>query len=289
MPFRSYDSLKLFDVVARCLSITQASTELNLSKGAVSYQIGKLEADLGFKLFDRNQQRIRLTDKGKKLWHTSQVALTQLDKEIESLRGDDSSQITIATLTYFFSRWLSPRLMSFMESNPGVALRIEPITGPDDLLASDIDIAICWGLGDWDELNHSLLFQAPAKPTANVEIAQQVREIGLEQALKQIPLLSDSSGSQGWREWHSQAGYHYNPIANSLVIPDSNDRVQAVIDGQGIALWDKLVQDELDSGVLESVSNITLNSAGYYLVYPPGKGVYSLTGAFKRWILGEIK
>ena len=39
MRFRSYDALALFDVVARHLSFTAAAEELNLTKGAVSYQI----------------------------------------------------------------------------------------------------------------------------------------------------------------------------------------------------------------------------------------------------------
>ena len=287
MSFRSYDALKLFDVVARHLSITVASKALNLSKGAVSYQIGKLETDLGFKLFDRNQQRISLTEKGQRLWHVSQTSLSQIDQEIALLRDEQSSQITIGALTYFFSRWLSPRLMDFMQTNPGVALRIEPITSPAELTNSGIDVAICWGLGDWENLSHSLIFQSPAKPTANASVAKQIQELGLENALQKIPLLADSSGCEGWRQWHNLAGFDYQPVANALVIPDSNDRVQAVIDGQGIALWDALVQDELDSDVLETVSDIALDSAGYYLVYPPGKAANAMTEAFADWVLGS--
>ena len=54
-------------------------------------------------------------------------------------------------------------------------------------------------------------------------------------------------------------------MQNRLVIPDSNDRIQAVIDGQGIALWDDLVQNELDSGELFFVSELAIEAAGYYL------------------------
>ncbi|MEN8739100.1 MAG: LysR family transcriptional regulator, partial [Phaeobacter gallaeciensis] len=39
MKFRSYDSLKVFDAVARKQSMTKAATDLNLSKGSISYQI----------------------------------------------------------------------------------------------------------------------------------------------------------------------------------------------------------------------------------------------------------
>ena len=96
-------------------------------------------------------------------------------------------------------------------------------------------------------------------------MTKQVKKIGLERALREIPLLADSSGSGGWQQWHQLAGLQYRPMQNRLVIPDSNDRVQAVIDGQGIALWDDLVQNELDSGELFFVSDLAIETAGYYL------------------------
>jgi len=268
MPFRSYDALRIFTAVAQQRSITSAAIRLNLSKGAVSYQIRKLEDDLGFRLFERQRQRLVITSRGEKLLHSSQLALGQLDRDIRELQRKQPDRLTIGALTYFFSRWLSSRLMNFMEANPEIAVRVEPITGIDEITKSDIDVAICWGSGEWDNFEHKLLFTCPARPTANANIAAKVQAMGLEQAMVDIPLLADSSGSTGWREWHSRAGLNYQPMHNRLIIPDSNDRVQAVIDGQGIALWDSLVQNELDSGELSYLSDVPLEDAGYYLVYP---------------------
>ena len=53
MRFRSFDSLKLFCIVAEKMSFTAAGDKLHMSKGAVSYQIAKLEGELGFPLFER--------------------------------------------------------------------------------------------------------------------------------------------------------------------------------------------------------------------------------------------
>jgi len=60
MKFRSYDSLKVFDAVAKKQSMTAAANDLNLSKGSISYQINKLEENLGFALFERNKARLQL-------------------------------------------------------------------------------------------------------------------------------------------------------------------------------------------------------------------------------------
>ena len=67
MRFRSYDSLKIFDTVARSLSMTKAADEVHQSKGSISYQVGKLEADLGFRLFERAHAKLELTEEGHRL------------------------------------------------------------------------------------------------------------------------------------------------------------------------------------------------------------------------------
>ena len=127
----------------------------------------------------------------------------------------------------------------------------------------------------------------PAKPTANAKLAAHIKKVGIAEAVATIPLLADSSGSRGWRAWHRKAGLRYNPVRNDLVIPDSNVRVQAVVDGQGIALWDDLVQPEFVSGTLEQVSEIELDDSGYYLVSPNKGPLTPPAEAFKNWIIDQ--
>lgn len=288
MRFRSYNALWVFDAVARHLSFTAAAEELSQSKGSVSYQIAKLESDLGFLVFQREGSQVSLTRRGERLWHASQVALGQLDKEISDLQSDGSpGQIAVAMLTYFFSRWLSPRLVNFMEQHPGIALRIEPANDISAVREVGIDFGVFWGREDWTNLETDLLFTQPAKPTANAKLSRRIKKIGIAKAVATIPLLADSSGSRGWREWHRRAGLPYNPVHSSLVIPDSNVRVQAVVDGQGIALWDDLIQPEYASGALEPVSEIELDDSGYYLVSPNKGPLTPPAEAFKNWIIDQ--
>jgi DNA-binding transcriptional LysR family regulator len=267
MKFRSYDSLKVFDAVARKQSMTKAATDLNLSKGSISYQINKLEENLGFALFERSNARLQLTENGRRIWNVSLNALQQIDQEIEDIRGSNTRALCIGALTYFSSRWLSPRLMDFFEKNAGFSLRIEPINSLADLKTKDVDLAILWGVGEWKEYESRLLLRLPSVPTANATIAKEVRILGIEAAVKQVPLLGDSSGDTGWRAWHRAVGLPYLPSKSSLTIPDSNSRVQAVIDGQGIALWDRLVAPEIKSGQLVELTDRKLDTSGYYLVF----------------------
>lgn len=287
MRFRSYDGLRLFDVVARHLSFTAAADELNLTKGAVSYQINRLERELGFPVFTRRHRGITLTEKGKRLWHASQVAFRDLDREITGLREEDPARITIGITTYFASRWLSPRLMTFMAGHPRIGLRLQPLIDLIDLKSLSIDMAIRWGRGDWTDLEIEPLLPCPAFPTAGADIARRVADEGLEAALLELPLLHDRDGSQSWRDWHEVAGIAYRPTRNELVIPDPNVRVQAVIDGQGIALNDVLVTDELAARRLFRISTVALDSYGYHLAFPNGALDTPATKAFRDWILAE--
>ena len=209
MAFRSYDSLHVFGVVARCLSFTAAADELHLTKGAISYQIKRLEAELGFQLFTRQHRGVALTEKGLTLAHTCQALFGDLDRTIDGLRGETAARITIGLSTYFASRWLSPRLMMFMADHPDLALRLQPLVDLIDLRSHDIDMAIRWGRGDWSDLEIERLFRCPAFVTAGASIAQQVVDQGLDAVFMQTPLLHDRDGSSAWRDWFEAAGRTY--------------------------------------------------------------------------------
>lgn len=291
MRFRSFDHLRLFIVVARHLSFTTAANELNLSKGAVSYQIRQLEDELGFEVFSRRNRGIVLTEKGQKLLFASKAAFSDLESEINQLRQQDSQRITIGMSTYFASRWLSPRLMNFMASHAAIGLRIQPLIDLTDLSANNIDMAIRWGKGDWQDKDTTieLILPCPAKPTAGAIIAKAVKAKGIESALAGQTLLHDRDGSNAWLDWYLAAGLSYPPDRDDLVIPDPNVRVQAVIDNQGIALNDSLVDMELAIGQLFQISDVELTDYGYYLVYPGSTLKNPAMKAFRDWIMLEAE
>lgn len=287
MPFRNFDSLHVFDTVARHLSFTNAARELNLTKGAISYQIRRLEDELGFAVFHRRHRSIALTDNGTKLWRTSQVAFHDLRREITALQGHAENRITIAMSTYFASRWLSPRLMHFITTHSGIGLRLQPQIDLTDLDRFEIDLAIRWGNGDWNDMQIEQLFTCPAFPTANTELAARIATTDLQTALQDIALLHDRDNSTAWREWHEAAGIAFRASRNDLVIPDPNVRVQAVIDGQGLALNDGLVNDELVARRLIHISPIRLENYGYHLAYRKGALDNPALAAFRDWIRSE--
>ncbi len=265
MPLYSYDMLRTFQIVAKNLSMTEAALKLNQSKGSISYQIKTLENQLGFTLFERSNARLHLTSKGQKLLNVSTLSLDQIDQEIELLKFKKPTSLTIALQSYFLSRWLSPRLMKFTAKHPEIGLRFVPLNFINEMDNIEADISICWGKEGMINSPHERLISCPACPTANSQIAERVKKEGLDKIILTTPILFDSSESIGWQDWFSHAGIDFKKSIQGVSISDSNSRVQAVIDGQGIALWDHLVSPEINSGNLHYLSNIQLDEYGYYI------------------------
>ena len=60
-----------------------------------------------------------------------------------------------------------------------------------------------------------------------------------------------------------------------------------MIDGQGVALYDFLVDDEVAAGRLYQYRPVSLEAYGYYLVYPRGIDAGSSIKTFRDWIMQE--
>ncbi|WP_299847068.1 LysR family transcriptional regulator [uncultured Roseovarius sp.] len=282
MRFRHYDSLRVFSVVARNRSFSAAAEELNLTKGAVSYQIKQLEQELGFTLFQRLPRGIALTEQGQQLLGTAQSAFEAIEQKIAGLRHDRI--LTIGMSTYFASRWLSPRLMQFMSAHPDIRLRVQPMVNLIDLQGEGVDLAIRWGRGQWNDMMVEPLLPFPAWPTGDARAAKLVDELGLTGAFQQLTLLRDRDDSNAWSEWFDVANLDFKGDSEALIIPDPNVRVQAVMDGQGVALNDALIRPEIDAGRLFRLSATALENYGYFLAYAPGALANPDIAVFVDWL-----
>lgn len=284
MRFRHFDNLRVFNIVAQHGSFSSAAEELHLTKGAVSHQIRQLEAELEFDLFKRLPRGISLTTRGQELLGATQSAFGGLEKKIEDLRQSRSRTLTIGVTTYFASRWLSPRLMDFMRAHPDIRLRVQPMIDLQNLNAEGVDLAIRWGCGGWNDVEIEKLFACPAWPCGDADALSQVRDLGVEAAFEKFTLLRDRQDSTAWSQWFKAAGLPYLGQTDTLIIPDPNVRVQAVIDGQGVALNDMLVDAEIEAGTLYRLSDTELSDFGYYLAYPPDAMSNPDVEAFADWL-----
>ncbi len=284
MRFRSFDSLKLFCTVAEKMSFTAAGDALHMSKGAVSYQIAKLEGELGFQLFERRHTHIRLTPQGETLWSSARRHFGQLETVISDLRDGPDDTLCVGAHSWFISRWLGPRLSDFTQKHPEIALRVEPINTMADLQNPVLDMTVFWCDAETGSRKGTFVYPSRTVPLANPEIIERAREIGLANIVTEVPLLPDASGMEGWRLWHALAGFDYDPRHKPVHLPDANSRLQAVISGNGIALLDELAKPEIDAGLLTPLSEIWLEGYGYYVIPAKYQRLSAAATRFEEWL-----
>ena len=82
-------------------------------------------------------------------------------------------------------------------------------------------------------------------------------------------------------------GLDYQQDSSDLVINDPNVRVEAVKSGQGVALYDELVSEELEREDLFVLSNTILPSYAYFLCQKKGAEHNPAVNMFREWLLTQ--
>ncbi|WP_236772253.1 LysR family transcriptional regulator [Agrobacterium tumefaciens] len=140
----SNSALMAFEASARHGSFARAADELALSEGAISRQIGRLEAFLGVTLFGRVGNRVRLLPNGERYAAQVRETLDRLERDSQYLMGlpSEGATLDIATIPTFAARWLIPRLARFREKHPNIIVHLAERMEPFVLAESGFDAAM---------------------------------------------------------------------------------------------------------------------------------------------------
>src|SRR5258705_11186078 len=104
------NALKAFEAAARSESFTRAAEELCVTQGAVIHQVKALEATLGIKLFNRERQRLIITDAGREYLGVIRDALARIAAGTERvLQPQNSGVLTVTTSPAVAANWLAYR------------------------------------------------------------------------------------------------------------------------------------------------------------------------------------
>ena len=181
------ESLKVFEAAARHLSFSLAAEELCISKGAVSYQIRKLEAHIQVSLFKRYTRQVYLTEAGQNLLMTVQNQFTELEKTLSQINNSQNEQhITIGATTYVAARWLSSRIAKFNQHHPDISVVFRHSVNSLNFKLQDVDIAIRWeAYKEISKSTHKLHLDMPLFPACSPKLLER---IGIKKA--QLPLDS---------------------------------------------------------------------------------------------------
>src|SRR5438874_7929926 len=142
------NALKAFEAAARHESFTRAAAELFVTQGAVSHQVKALEQELGLKLFNRERQRLVITEAGRDYLNVVRDAFDRIAVGTEQLlQRQNSGVLTVSTSPDFAAKWLVQRLGHFVEAHAGIDLRVSASLHHVDFGREEVDLAVRHGGG----------------------------------------------------------------------------------------------------------------------------------------------
>jgi|OM-RGC.v1.006475485 LysR family transcriptional regulator, glycine cleavage system transcriptional activator len=285
------NSLKCFESAARHGSFNKAAKELSVTPSAISHQIKGLESFLGLELFRRTKRKVILTEAGESYLKPIKSIFEQLESATSELKSKQKSgSLRLAVAPAFLTRWLMPRMERFQERYPDIQIEISSSTGLIDFSANDIDMAVYFGSGDWDDVEAYYLRPARLAPVCNPRLIKPEQPIVKPEDMRFYPLLHVTKRKDEWHDWLQQHDLDPKLFRRGLMFSSGSLTAGAAAQGLGISLTDpELIMPEIEAGTLKVLFDQHLiTNRSFYLVYEKRRSVTSAMSAFKEWIIEEM-
>ncbi|WP_180218909.1 LysR family transcriptional regulator [Rhizobium rhizogenes] len=284
-------NLQAFECAARHENFSRAAGELHLTQGAISRQIADLEQQTGLRLFERIRRRVVLSDAGQRLLPEVRQLLLQSERLMIGAvaAGTMSSSLRIATLPTFGTKWLVPKLGSFVAEHSDVAISIESRSNPFSFAEENFDLAIHFGQPMWAGATATFLCNETVLPVASPALQERTRA-GTVDPFATAPLLHLTTRPKLWSNWSTHHGIAVPRAYQGLRFDQFSMLISAAMAGLGVALLPTyLIEDELASGRLTPFVNQPMQTEnGYYIVCPEQKSTLRVAVQFQEWLLREI-
>jgi DNA-binding transcriptional LysR family regulator len=271
------EGLAIFAKVVEQRSFARAADELRLSKATVSKAIGRVEARLGTRLFNRTSRRLALTDAGQRLAERAARILA----EGEAAESDALAQsatprglVRLAVPMSFGLTQVAPLLPELLSAYPEISIDLHLSDAAVDLVGDGFDAALrIAALPDSSLLARRIcgverfLVAAPAylarrgRPTHPLHLAEHV-------CLGYAYLPNPDT----WRFFNAAGEEAVVRPAGPLRANNADALMPALIAGMGLAVQpDFIVREALADRRLEAVmTDWSLQPAALHLITPPG-------------------
>lgn len=279
------NALRAFEAVASQMSFAAAASTLYVSPAAVSQQVRLLESRLGYALFERQGNSIRLTAEGARLLPRVRRGFDELRRAMEeAVPAHDAQRLNVSMLASFLQRWLLPRLPAFQAAHPQIDLRLSASNQMVDLADSDFHLAIRFGGGHWPGVQATRMFEDWLVPVCSQELLDRLGPIHSFADLGRYTLLH--ANSEPWNDWVQPVFGRNHQVPMRGELDDSASVAIAAERSYGVALarW-SLVQVDVHAGRLVCAAPVAvLNRRAYYVVSTPAKARLPAVHSFSAWL-----
>ncbi|TXI00879.1 MAG: LysR family transcriptional regulator [Rhizobium sp.] len=286
--------LRIFLEVGRSRSLSAAASVLGLTQPAVSYQIRRIEEQMGVSLLLRQHRGIELSPEGQRLFEIVEKAVGGVDNLVRSFRIEaERPSVRLRTDYAFSALWLIPRMHAFRLLHPEVDIQIVATQRLDRGAPASGDIAVFFGTRDEFGPAATLLLPEKVVPICTRGFAERHGPFTDPSQLASTTLVHlDSEMPSPWFDWESYLAAF--GIARDAYAGRGDLRfntyslvVQAALSEQGVAIgWMGLVDSLLAARTLVTAGPmLEAPERGYWLL--PPASVNPEAEQLAQWLLSE--
>ncbi|AWL12080.1 HTH-type transcriptional activator AaeR [Saliniradius amylolyticus] len=276
--FQHLSDMAIFARVIEMGSFTAASDDLQLSKGAVSKAVGRLEKHLSIRLLTRTTRSLSLTSEGEQFYQHCACIVREAElaqEHLASLKTEPEGKVTISASDNFGATRVAPLLPSLLERYPKLSVDLQLSNEIVDMVKDGVDIAIRCG-----QLKDSNLYFRPLKPLEIVLAASKTyldkagrpkhpQELARSQGKHQCLTNGASARFKRWRFYKGSELIEVS-VDGRLSISDDRALLHALRQHKGLAFMPRYaLQKYIENGELETaLPDYMPQPVPMYLVYP---------------------
>jgi DNA-binding transcriptional LysR family regulator len=244
----------------------------------VSRAVGRLEAQIGLRLFHRTTRSVRLTDDGQRLYEEIGPLVAGINDAVTLTAGASAAvrgRLRVNVDSFFSRMMLAPHIPKFLDRHPELWLDLVAREQLGDLVGEGFDLAVRFGPPPASSLvarklldTRAITIAAPAylrkhgRPASPADLANHAC-IQMRSSVTGLPLE--------W-EYRYKSGRKIVPVKTSgrLLVSEVGTMLGACLAGAGIArIKARGIQDLIDKGrLVELLSDWTAETFSLYALYP---------------------
>lgn len=293
------DYLITYLEVVKLGSFSEVARKLSISQPAVSFQISKLERDLGVRLIDRGQKPIAITDAGKRLLTFAELVereRAKLRSDVDRIREEVTGEIVIAASTIPGEILLLPILSEFKALHPATSAHVEvsdSLGVISRIQGGDYDVGFCGIAPEGKDLDYFKFAEDRIVLIVFPEHSLAGRKEIAFLELEGEPFIfrEETSGTQvSLKSLLINAGIDHDKLSSGLILGTTQAVVSAVEARMGIAFVSNLaIEKSLALGLVKVVPIKGLNLIrDFYCVYRKERVVSRLLAEFIAFIKTRI-
>lgn len=259
-------------------SFRAAALELDLSTTALSNLIGRIERDLGVRLFNRTTRSVSLTDAGRRFVEQVTPALRDIHDAIAAVRSQQDTPSGTLRINAFASgarEILAPLVLAFLRRFPQVHVDIVTEGRIVDIVAEGFDL----GLRPADLVPSDMIPVAVGEPRRFAVVAtpsyfQTRGRPRVPPDLLQHPCIRIRLPNGASYRWHFEKDGNALQIDvdGPITLDESSLSRIAVLDGIGIGFFMEAdICDDIAAGRLERVLEDWTPPTSPLCLYYPGR------------------